>query len=48
MESSDLERTASGIESCVDDLKSQVMYMRDALQLLLDAAQEGIDELESL
>tara|TARA_R100000808_G_scaffold940_2_gene4532 strand:+ start:1888 stop:2034 length:147 start_codon:yes stop_codon:yes gene_type:complete len=48
MESSDLERTASNIESSVDDLKSEVLYMREALQMLLDAAQEGIDELESL
>ena len=48
MESSDFDRTASEIESSVDDLKTEVMYMRDALQRLVNAAQEGVDELESL
>ena len=48
MESTDLERTASEIESSVDDLKTEVLYMREALQKLLEAAQEGIDQLDDL
>ena len=48
MESSDLDRTASQIESSVDDLKTEVLYFREALQTLLEAAQEGIEQLEDL
>lgn len=48
MESTDLDRTASEIESSVDDLKTEVIYFREALQKLLEAAQEGIDQLEDL
>ena len=40
--------TASRIESSVDDLKTEVMAMKEGLQMLLDAAQEGIDELSDL
>ena len=40
--------TASNIESSVENLKYEVMAMKEALQMLLDAAQEGIDELSDL
>ena len=48
MESTDLDRTASEIESSVDDLKTEVIYFREALQKLLEVTQSGIDELEGL
>ena len=48
MESTDLDRTASEIQSSVDDLKTEVIYFKEALQKLLEAAQDGIDELEDL
>jgi len=38
---------ASKIESSVEDLKYEVIGMREALQMLLNVAQEGLDELES-
>ena len=48
MESNDLDLTASQIESSVDDLKTEVLCFREALQTLLEAAQEGIEQLEDL
>ena len=48
MESTDLERTASEIESSVDDLKTEVIYFREELEKLLEVTQSGIDELEGL
>ena len=48
MESIDLDRTASEIESSVDDLKTEVIYFTSSLQTLLEAAQEGIEQLEDL
>jgi len=48
MESTDLDRTASEIESSVDDLKTEVIYFREALEKLLEVTQSGIDELEGL
>ena len=44
MESTDLDRTASEIQSSVDDLKTEVIYFKEALQKLLEAAQDGIDD----
>ena len=48
MESAEMVDTASNIESSVENLKYEVMAMKEALQMLLDAAQEGIDELSDL
>jgi len=47
MESTEMAEIASKIESSVEDLKYEVIGMREALQMLLNVAQEGLDELES-
>ena len=44
----DLENNASEIAVAVDDLKYEVERFRDALRAIREAAEEGLDELESL
>ena len=48
MDSTDIENQASEIAYAVDDLKMQIDSMRDALNTVLTAAQEGLDELDCL
>ena len=48
MDSTDIENQASEIAYAVDDLKMQIESMRDALRTVRNAAEEGIEELDSL
>lgn len=45
MSSTDIENTASEISMQVDDLLYEIRASRDALQMVLEAAQEGLDQL---
>tara|TARA_R100000315_G_C5213574_1_gene127180 strand:+ start:337 stop:525 length:189 start_codon:yes stop_codon:yes gene_type:complete len=45
MSSSDIENTASEVSMHVDDLLYEVRAMREALEMLQQAAEEGLDQL---
>ena len=48
MEATELDVIGSEIETSVEDIKDSVLDMKQALQALLEIAQNGVDELESL
>ena len=45
MSSSDIENTASEVSMHVDDLLYEIRAMREALEILQNAAEEGLDQL---
>jgi len=45
MSSSDIENTASEVSMHVDDLLYEVRAMREALEMLQQAVEEGLDQL---
>ena len=45
MSSTDIENTASEVSMHVDDLLYEVRAMRDALEVLQQAVEEGLDQL---
>ena len=48
MEATELDGIASEIETSVEDIKDSVLDMKQALQALLEVAQNGVDELDNL
>ena len=45
MSSTDIENTASEVSMHVDDLLYEVRAMREALEMLQQAVEEGLDQL---
>ena len=45
MSSTDIENTASEISMHVDDMLYEIRAMREALEMLQQAAEEGLDQL---
>ena len=45
MSSSDIENTASEVSMHVDDLLYEMRAMREALEMLQQAVEEGLDQL---
>ena len=45
MSSSDIENTASEVSMHVDDLLYEIRAMREALEILQNAVEEGLDQL---
>ena len=48
MSSSDIENTASEVSMHVDDLLYEVRAMREALEMLQNAVEEGLNELPDI
>lgn len=44
----DIENTASDITEAVEDMVYNVEALKDALRVIRDAAEEGIDQLNSI
>mgnify|MGYP003139500507 FL=1 len=45
MSSTDVENSASEVSMHVDDLLFEIRAMREALEILQNAAEEGLDQL---